>query len=120
MRDDQLRLLFTCCHPALSTEAQVAPTLRLLGGLDTGQIARAFLVPEPTMSHRLVRAKKKIRSAGILYRLRREAELPARLEPVLAVLYSIYTAGNSAASDSQLVRGKLCAEGYGWPACWPN
>ncbi len=110
VRDDQLRLLFTCCHPALSTEAQVALTLRLLGGLETPQIARAFLVPEPTMAQRLVRAKKKIRDAGVPYRVPTEAELPARLVPVLAVVYLIYTAGHSATSGHNLVQGELCAE----------
>jgi len=110
VRDDQLRLLFTCCHPALSTEAQVALTLRLLGGLDTPQIARAFLVPEPTMAQRLVRAKKKIRDAGIPYRVPTESELPARLRPVLAVVYLVYTAGHSATTGEQLVQEELCDE----------
>ena len=110
VRDDQLRLLFTCCHPSLSPEAQVALTLRLLGGLETAQIARAFLVPEPTMAQRLVRAKKKIRDAGIPYRVPTEAELPARLPPVLAVVYLVYTAGHSATSGKNLVQGELCDE----------
>jgi RNA polymerase sigma-70 factor, ECF subfamily len=110
VRDDRLRLLFTCCHPSLSTEAQVALTLRLLGGLETGQIARAFLVPEPTMAQRLVRAKKKIRDAGIPYRVPTEAELPARLAPVLAVVYLVYTAGHSAARGDDLMQGELCDE----------
>jgi RNA polymerase sigma-70 factor (ECF subfamily) len=108
--DDRLRLLFTCCHPALSAEAQVALTLRLLGGLETPQIARAFLVPEATMAQRVVRAKKKIRDAGIPYRIPTEAELPARLRPVLAVVYLVYTAGHSAGSGEELVQPELCDE----------
>jgi RNA polymerase sigma-70 factor (ECF subfamily) len=93
VRDDRLRLIFTCCHPALSTEAQIALTLRLLGGLATDEVARAFLVPEPTMAKRLVRAKHKIKASRIPYRVPAEAELPDRLPPVLAVLYLIYNAG---------------------------
>lgn len=117
VRDDQLRLLFTCCHPALSTEAQVALTLRLLGGLETPQIARAFLVPEATTAQRIVRAKRKIKDAGVPYRVPTEAELPDRLPPVLLVVYLVYTAGHSAhhgasgASGGEgLVQGELCAE----------
>jgi RNA polymerase sigma-70 factor (ECF subfamily) len=93
VEDDRLRLIFTCCHPALSTEAQIALTLRLLGGLTTAEVARAFLVAEPTMAKRLVRAKHKIKAAHIPYRVPSAAELPERLRPVLAVLYLTYNAG---------------------------
>jgi RNA polymerase sigma-70 factor, ECF subfamily len=103
--DDRLRLIFTCCHPALSTQAQVALTLRLLGGLSTTQVARAFLVAEPTMARRLVRAKHKIKAARIPYRVPADHELPGRLRPVLAVVYLIYTAGLTDAADPG-----LCAE----------
>ena len=112
VQDDRLRLIFTCCHPALSTEAQVALTLRFLGGLTTEEVARAFLVTEPTMAQRLARAKRKIKAARIPYRVPEEHELPERLRPVLAVVYLIYTAGLTSQPNS------LCQRRSGWHASW--
>ena len=108
IEDDRLRLIFTCCHPALALDARVALTLRTLAGLTTAEIARAFLVPEPTMAKRLVRAKQKIRGAGIPYRVPPAGLLPERISGVLGVLYLLFNEGYAASAGTQHVRHDLC------------
>ena len=134
VEDDRLRLIFTCCHPALAPEARVALTLRLLGGLTVAEVAQAFLVPETTMAQRITRAKRKIRDAHIPFRVPVADDLPARLAAVLAVVYLVFNEGYlSSSADAEPVREDLTAEAIRlgpdparrccprsrrWPACW--
>ena len=118
VEDDRLRLIFTCCHPALPPDAQVALTLREVCGLTTEEIARAFLTPAPTLAQRIVRAKAKIRDARIPYQVPSRADLPERLDTVLHVIYLVFNEGYSASSGESLTRHDLSAEAFGWAGCW--
>lgn len=118
--DDRLRLIFTCCHPALSPEIQTALTLRTICGLTTEEISRAFLVPLAAMAQRLVRAKAKIRRAGIPYQVPPAEQLAERLDSVLTVIYLVFTEGYSATSGDTLIRRELCAEAIRLAPCWPS